>query len=205
MAYIYKITNIINNKMYIGKTERDPEKRFLEHKRDCAKRKCEVRPLYRAMNKYGVDNFSFEILAETAIPEEDEVKFIAEYDTYRNGYNATLGGDGRKYINIDLDELKTKYLESISNTVKALAEYYGHDVSTIANLLKGEGIEIRSGSKTQQVSVRQIDKNTGDVLKIFDSVADAAKELGMVNGAHISKCARGKRKTAGGYCWEYIL
>ena len=53
MAYIYKITNDINNKIYIGKTEFSIEKRFHEHCRDAFKERNEKRPLYAATFKYG--------------------------------------------------------------------------------------------------------------------------------------------------------
>lgn len=61
MAFIYKITNLINNKCYIGKTERTIEKRWKEHLR---KRNSLDLPLYRALNKYGINNFQIEQLEE---------------------------------------------------------------------------------------------------------------------------------------------
>ena len=52
MAYIYKITNLINGKVYIGKTsEKTIEERFKIHIKDSKKEHCEKRPLYDAMNK----------------------------------------------------------------------------------------------------------------------------------------------------------
>ena len=49
--------------MYIGKTEHiNPHDRWKEHIRDRKRRRCERRPLYSAMNKYGVENFSFEVI-----------------------------------------------------------------------------------------------------------------------------------------------
>ena len=52
-GFIYKITNTINNKVYIGKTLSSIEKRFAEHKEDSHRPQEQIRPLYRAMNKYG--------------------------------------------------------------------------------------------------------------------------------------------------------
>ena len=52
-GFIYKITNTINNKVYIGKTLSSIEKRFTEHKEDSRRPQEQIRPLYRAMNKYG--------------------------------------------------------------------------------------------------------------------------------------------------------
>lgn len=110
MGYIYKITNEINAKIYIGKTEYvNPEKRWKEHLREYKKARCEKRPLYSTMNKHGVEHFRFEVIEETDNPEETckrEQYWINELRTYVwfkdcNGYNATLGGDGKCYLNID--------------------------------------------------------------------------------------------------------
>ena len=62
MAYIYQITNKINNKIYIGKTEFSIEKRFKEHCKDAYDNKKEKRPLYAAMRKYGIENFEISLI-----------------------------------------------------------------------------------------------------------------------------------------------
>lgn len=64
MAYIYKITNTINNKLYIGKTVNTIEKRFNQHKNESKTERSKKRPLYRAINKYGIENFEIEIIEE---------------------------------------------------------------------------------------------------------------------------------------------
>lgn len=64
MAYIYKITNKINGKVYIGKTLNSIQKRWREHLIDSKKRRCEKRPLYSAINKYGEENFEIEQIEE---------------------------------------------------------------------------------------------------------------------------------------------
>ena len=63
MGYIYKIVNDINNKIYIGKTEYSIEKRFQEHIND-SKKKYKNRPLYDAINKYGIKHFKIEQIEE---------------------------------------------------------------------------------------------------------------------------------------------
>ena len=57
MAYIYKIINDINQKIYIGKTKFSIEKRFKEHCSDAYRRSFEKRPLYAAMRKYGIEHY----------------------------------------------------------------------------------------------------------------------------------------------------
>ena len=66
MGFVYKIINKKNNKMYIGKTNYTIEDRFKEHIKD-SKRYLD-RPLYRAFNKYGIENFIIEKIGE--YPEE---------------------------------------------------------------------------------------------------------------------------------------
>jgi group I intron endonuclease len=102
MAYIYEITNDINNKKYIGKTEGTIEKRFQEHCRDAFRRRCEKRPLYAAMRKYGIEHFHISLLEETDNPEERECYWIEKLSSFKYGYNATIGGDGKKYLDYDL-------------------------------------------------------------------------------------------------------
>ena len=64
MSFIYKITNDINNKVYVGKTNLSIEERFAQHKKDAFKDKNEKRPLYSAMKKYGVNHFYIEQIEE---------------------------------------------------------------------------------------------------------------------------------------------
>ena len=89
MATIYKITNNINNFCYIGKTIRPAEIRWQEHLRDYKKYKekynCSI-PLYNAMNKYGINNFTFKII-EKDIPN-DEIDEKEKY--YIKYYNAKI-------------------------------------------------------------------------------------------------------------------
>ena len=104
MAYIYKITNKLNGKIYIGKTTKTIEERYKEHCNDYMKDRNENRPLYRAMKKYGIKNFSIEEIEEcsTSNSSERETYWIEYYNSFSNGYNATRGGDGKAYIDREL-------------------------------------------------------------------------------------------------------
>jgi len=91
---IYKATNIVNEKVYIGYTS-NFEARKKKHKK--TSEKSTIR-FYEAIRKYGWDNFEWEIIYQSR--DMDHCKnvmenyFIQMYDSYKNGYNSTLGGDG---------------------------------------------------------------------------------------------------------------
>lgn len=74
MGYIYKITNDINNKIYIGLTNlQNPVDRWKKHLQDYKKATLySKRPLYEAMQKYGIQHFSFQIIEETDNTAERE-------------------------------------------------------------------------------------------------------------------------------------
>ena len=107
MIGIYKITNKCNNKCYIGQST-NIEKRWKNHLSvlNNSNDHCYNYPIYRAMRKYGVDNFMFELLEECSADFLDirEQYWIEYFDSYKNGYNQTIGGNNpqskvKDYIN----------------------------------------------------------------------------------------------------------
>ena len=94
MAYIYKIVNDINNKVYIGQTKGSLESRFKGHCYAVFDNNKQF-PLYLAMRKYGAEHFSIKLVEECLEEElnEKEKYWIEYYNSYFNGYNASLGGD----------------------------------------------------------------------------------------------------------------
>lgn len=100
MGYIYKITNKVNGKIYIGQTMQSVEKRFKEHI-NAAKTKYSGNryALQHAILKYGEDAFTIEVLGEypEELLDEMEIMFIQEFNSLKpNGYNITLGGCGTR-------------------------------------------------------------------------------------------------------------
>ena len=91
--YIYKITNKINGKCYIGQTT-DYNRRFREHKSLGYDSKEKDKALYLAFKKYGIENFDFEVIEDKTVNYNEREKYwIAYYNAYTNGYNMTEGGD----------------------------------------------------------------------------------------------------------------
>ena len=107
MIGIYLITNKVNGKKYVGQSI-DIEGRWKSH--ITASKKSELH-IYRAMRKYGIDNFDFSILEECSVDKlnEREIYWISELDTYNNGYNMTIGGKGHNlYLDPKEREQKKK-------------------------------------------------------------------------------------------------
>lgn len=213
MAYIYQITNDVNQKIYIGKTENSIEKRFKEHCWDASRERNEKRPLYNAMRKYGIEHFHIELIEETNNPEEREVYWIEKKQSFKNGYNATIGGDGRKYIDYDL---VVKTYQDLQN-IKLVAKQLHHDESTISKILKEKNIDIKSSIEWMRENrgkkVGQYDLND-NFIQSFDSRGLASKYLidnhyttsvaiDAVAG-RIGQVCNGKRKTAYGFKWKSL-
>lgn len=99
---VYKITNNVNGHGYIGITQCALAKRWREHL--CAARTGSDKRLYRAMRKYGTDNFSIAVLKEATSFEElqrFECELIIEHNTHAKngqGYNLTAGGEGKDRV-----------------------------------------------------------------------------------------------------------
>ena len=213
MAYIYCITNQINGKQYVGKTTISITKRFKEHCNDSKKERCEKRPLYNAMNKYGIENFIVEKLIQCEPDELDsyEKLFIEKLDTYNNGYNATKGGDGS--ILFDYKQIIDLYKEGKSMVeVASIVHCCVDTVSKIVHMYNLPINKIIVGSCQQPKVVIQLDKDTEEEIRIFNSVADAGRWLAEQGYAKkysggvrqkICDCCAGKLKTAYKFKWKY--
>ena len=139
---IYKITNKINGHSYIGQSINITE-RWSNEKIDSNNKNSSSYNslLSRAFRKYGIQNFSFEILEECLQEElnEKEKYYIQYYDTYNNGYNATTGGDGRmnSIFKLSNEDIKIIYNLLLNSKIsqKDIAEQFsvGEDVISAIN------------------------------------------------------------------------
>ena len=219
MAYIYKIINNINQKIYIGKTSSTIEKRFKEHCNDSKKERCEKRPLYDAMNKYGIENFTVEKVEEVKndeIASEREIYWINKLRTYIgfndcNGYDATLGGDSKRIY--DYQIIAKKYLE-LKNQ-KETAKYFQCDVETVKKACQENNIEIISSQQVakdaQKKCVKMYDLEN-NFIQEFETMKDAAiwvienklTTSNKIDGVRssIRKACNGQYKKAFNHIWK---
>lgn len=143
---IYKITNLINGKIYIGQTIQSTRERWYKH---CAKYTDDAHffmPIKQAIFKYGKENFNIKVLEICNIKDLDsrETYWIAFYDSYKIGYNCTEGGHSGKHRNkfTDLEELEI--CEQYKNNLSAvkIAEKYNVDKATVYNIIKRNKVSL---------------------------------------------------------------
>lgn len=216
MSLIYCITNDINGKQYVGKTEFSIEKRFKEHCSDSKRERCEKRPLYNAMNKYGIEHFHIEQLEECPYDEAEdrEIYWIDKLDTFHNGYNATLGGDAKHYLDYD------KILCMIDNTNKSLKEISKEcncSTDSVRNISKRYSRKINWSKRaydSKAESIVMLNKDTGEEIMTFPSSNEAMRYIKSINkskqsdyyidSGKIRMCCKGIRNTAHGYKWKFV-
>ena len=96
---IYSITNVINGKRYIGQST-NIKKRWQKHHTEYKNPKANTYdyPIYKAIRKYGLEYFDFQVLeyCDADKLNEREVYWIDKYDTLNDGYNQTWGGSSCK-------------------------------------------------------------------------------------------------------------
>lgn len=176
MGYIYKITNTLNNKIYIGQTIKSVQKRFTQHKNNSNKEYFSQIVLYKAFNKYGIENFICEEIEEVPNKDLDEREkyWIEYYDSYFNGYNSTLGGRANQLYNWDVDDIIEKYM--ILKSARAVAKELGCDHSTIDRILNENCVKRFTASQQQS---KPLYFKKGEELHRFETTRDAA--LWLIN------------------------
>lgn len=99
--YIYKFTHIASGRCYIGQTVQNPNQRRLEHISD-SKYTTKEYHFHNAIRKYGIDAFTFDVIAEASSLEELnllEEKYVDQYDSINNGFNIRQAGNNKFHSN----------------------------------------------------------------------------------------------------------
>lgn len=141
MIGIYSITNLINQKKYIGQS-RNIENRWKEHRKSINSSDKYHYPLYRAIRKYGIENFSFQVIEQCKLEELDkrEQYYIDKFNTIvPNGYNQTLGGTTTVPQKLDQQKVKEiiKMLENNFLSQEEIAQKFNVSQNTISDINSG--------------------------------------------------------------------
>lgn len=215
MIGIYRIKNKINGMQYIGQSI-DIERRWGEERQ----RKQVNAHLRRAFDKYGLDNFSFDILCECAVSELSELEclLISETGSYikTKGYNKTLGGEGGLWT-IERKQARSRSITGAGNP------FYGKTHSPELcrkmsetrrgvnhnNYGKKHSLETRKKMSKKATGAgnpraRKIYQYTlsGEYIQSFATAIVAAKELGLSKSG-IKNAATGRSGSSGGFIWKY--
>lgn len=203
MIGIYKITNLINGKCYIGQSV-NIEKRWGEHITIYNHPRCSNYHIYKAFRKYGIENFSFSVIEECkqALLNEREKFWIAQYDSFKHGYNMTIGGDGSELI-----ERSVVYrLWDEGFTMEEIAEKVQCSQVTISRIIRGyekynKNDSLKRGKLWRRKRVVQYGLD-GSYLFCYSSISDASKATGITADG-ISACCNKRLKSSGGYQWSF--
>lgn len=201
LGVIYKITNMVNGKAYIGQTV-DFQRRKRNHLNATTKYS-----IHKAFDKYGIENFEWSII-EDNIPkdklDEREIYWIDYYDTYNNGYNETRGGDNAESLVNWIKNNPEEVLNNARNGLKYAEEYWKQHPGKREKQIREAQ---KQGVRAVMRKVRCIELDL-----VFESLAEAerwSQSSANPNGKkashqHIAHVCKGDRHTCGGYHWEYV-
>jgi hypothetical protein len=207
LGNLYIITNSINDLVYIGKTTLSIEDRFKQHKRESSKHS--TRPLYTAFNTLGVENFTVLLIEKFPLDELDskEIEYINLYDSYRSGYNATLGGEGKAIVD------RASVFESFYSTHSCAetARTLKIDKDTVSSILKAANISIDrielSRRRANSLRINELDLTFNDrtecaMYLIYSGIAKTTNLKTVVTG--ISRAASGSRNSYLKLTFQYM-
>lgn len=211
MGYIYKIYNDINDKLYIGKTTIDINKRLKEHFYDAKKQKYINRPLYQAINKYGESHFFITIIEECDNDNLNarEKYYIKLYNTYgHNGYNATEGGDGQLKNSELIAQIQTLYERGAC--AQDIAIHLNLSLVRTQHIISRYHLNATRKNYKANYKIYGVNILTNIQTQIFTSLTDAAQWVsqegiatsGVQNTlSNIRRSVKNNNRTAYGYKW----
>lgn len=192
-GFIYKITNTINSKSYIGQTIQNVKDRFYQHCATKCSKAVSNMAIHRAIKKYGKSNFTVEVIEEidSANLNDRERYWIKYYNSYNNGYNSTKGGqDGCKpFKDLDVESIIKEY--NTGKSLRTLGTIFKVDKQTIKDLLIRHNVELRT-TRTYKLSQKDRDK----VLEDFASGL-SRKEIMIkwnISKSYLSQLINGYRR-----------
>ena len=206
-AVIYKWTNKINGKSYIGQTTRE-KLRYREHLYDRRVNKY----FHNAIDKYGIENFEYSVLFKVHCPKEfakeildyNEKKYIKEYRTFGEGYNLTDGGDGSTHTPFSEEHKRKISIASLGHPYRGCGKGNFHFTEEQRKYLSEKAKGRKNEHSYRPVIMYDLNENP---IREFKSITEARHFIDgdkLKNGSgHIGDVCSGKRKQCCGYKWRY--
>ena len=199
MTGLYKITNRLNNKTYIGKTT---QLDFIWNKHKDLNETKNLK-IEKEMALYGIDKFEFSVLEECREEELDEKEkyYMQMYDSVENGYNANGG----------LNEVPTIVLKRkrrVSPNVGIGLRKHTERMKTDPEY-REMMVQKYKKNRPNAISVDMLDKDTMEIIMTFPKIMDGAAWIrentsySKADYATINKICKGQGRTAYGYKWRY--
>lgn len=213
-GYVYSITSP-SNKVYVGITLTTPKNRFREHIA-FSKRGNSNRKISNAFRKYGPDNLKLSTLEilEHDVKEElykalcEREKFhIHNLDTFINGYNCTLGGEGTVGLVGELNQFYgKKHKPETIQRLRELASVRKHTEETKRKISEAGKGRVHSKESIEKMKQRKERKQVIclDTKETFDSITDCSNYF-KITRSDIRKVCEGKRITAHGMKFRYVI
>jgi hypothetical protein len=174
---LYIVTNDINNKIYIGKTYQSLEDRWKRHVYDSKRIDRRTSGKFHvAINKYGAEHFKIQKITqfEEGTLEQKEIEYIAKYDSFNNGYNSTLGGEGARLIDFSKSDILT-IINAFDNgeSINNIARTFDVSSYTIKNIVCQNGRSVQSFDDVAVVRYSLDNK----YIKTYNTIKDAVPDI----------------------------
>jgi group I intron endonuclease len=156
IGYIYCATCLTTGKLYFGQTIRLVEERWERHIQES--RSGSNYKFHRAIRKYGEENFLVEEVLTVSAPTKEslkkkldyiEIRLIRKFDTFRNGYNMTLGGEGQ-FGRIFSEESRRKMSESAK---KRCTDKFRKEKSMLMNKLRENKLFVKKQCAASKIAL----------------------------------------------------
>lgn len=210
MVGIYGIHNKANDKWYIGQSN-NIRKRNLYELRNLRNGVFHYNNsnnhIVQAWQKYGENAFEWVVLEECEIDklDEREIFWIKEKDSYRNGYNQTLGGGGSRGVIVSEETKRKMSLSSKGEKHPFWGKHRTEETKKKLSLWRTgrKGMPMTEKVKKILIESRRIKIICNENGKIYSSMSEASRELNLDVSA-IAKNCKGKRSTVKGYTFKLV-
>lgn len=213
IGYIYKIENQINGHVYIGQTKYNCKIRWSSHRNEYKRKSSHNYNtyLYNAMRKYGIDAFDFSVIE--SCPDDQlndrEKYWIEQYDSFNNGYNMTIGGEGGTVTKETEEQICKYWKDGLAIwQIQSKTELCYNTIQRILNenmdTYTKEEAHRRGFANKEPDDKRKVLQYSlsGDLLNEYDSIRSASEAI-KTKESNIYAACSGKTMSSQGYIWRY--